>query len=97
MANTYRATSAVGEHYYGEGISELDLSPTDEQDWLNAGHLELVPRAYEVLSDNYAGGKQGDSVELALLREHEEALILGGHIKRVDKKPAAKAAEKKEK
>jgi hypothetical protein len=96
MTNTYKALSAVGEHYFGEGVVDLDLTASEEQDALNGGHLEIVPRTYRVLSDNYAAGKQGESVELALLKEHEAALIQGGHIERVDDK-AAKAAEKKEK
>lgn len=91
MTNTYKAVSAVGEHYYGEGVTEHDLSPSEEQDALNGGHLEIVPRRYEVLSDNYAAGEQGAVVELALLKENEAALISGGHIKRVDEvKPKAK-------
>lgn len=96
MANTYKATSDLGRHYFGEGVTEHDLSPTEEQDAINGGHLEIVPRTYKVLSDNYAAGAQGESVELALLKEQEAALLSGGHLERVDK-PAAKAAEKKEK
>jgi hypothetical protein len=96
MTNTYKALSAVGEHYFGEGVVDLDLTASEEQDALNGGHLEIMPRAYRVLSDNYTAGKQGESIELALLKEHEAALIQGGHIERVDDK-AAKAAEKKEK
>ena len=95
MTNTYKATSDVGKHYYGEGVADLDLSPDAEKDALSGGHLAIVPRTYRVLADNYAAGKQGELVELALLREHEQALIQGGHIERVDK-PAAKAAQKKE-
>lgn len=95
MTNTYKATSVVGEHYFGKGVSDLDLSVSEEQDALGSHHLEIVPRTYRVLADNYAAGKQGDLVELALLKEHEQALIQGGHLERVDK-PAAKAAQKKE-
>jgi hypothetical protein len=103
MSNTYKATSVVGEHYFGEGVTEHDLSPVEERDALNSGHLELVPRKYRVLSDNYTAGKQGDVVELALLKENEAALMQGGHIERVDgpkeapEKTATKAADKKEK
>lgn len=96
MTNTYKAISVVGEHYFGEGVVEADMSALEERDAIDGGHLGIVPRTYRVLSDNYAAGKQGESVELALLKEHEAALIQGGHIERVDK-PAAKAAEKKEK
>lgn len=106
--NTYKVTSDVGRHYYGEGVVELDLSADEERDALNGGHLELVPRTYRVLSDNYEAGEQGAVVELALLTEIEAALVQGGHLERVvepkevagvpgDEKPATKAADKKEK
>ncbi len=84
MTNTYRAISVVGEHYFGEGVSDLDLSPSEERDALNGGHLEIVPRKYRVLSDNYTAGKQGEVVELALLKENDAALIQGGHLERID-------------
>lgn len=90
MTNTYKATSVVGEHYFGSGVSELDLSPAEEQDALQGGHLELVPRKYQVLSDNYEAGDQGSMVNLALLKEHEEALLQGGHLRRVDAEPSSK-------
>jgi hypothetical protein len=100
--NTYKATSPAAVAAYADGVFERDFSPAEEQDVLNSGLLELVPRKYRVLSNNYAAGKQGDTVELALLKENEAALISGGHLERYDepvkedKKPAAKAADKKE-
>jgi hypothetical protein len=104
MTNTYKAISVVGEHYFGEGVVELDLSVVEEKDALSSHHLEIVPRKYQVLSDNYEAGEQGAMVELALLKENEAALIQGGHIARVDEpskeskeKPAPKAADQKEK
>ena len=100
MTNTYKAISAIGEHYFGEGVTEHDLTATEEQDALTGKHLEIVPRTYKVLSDNYEAGKQGEEFERAYPVELEAALISGGHIERVDKpapKKAAKAAEKKEK
>lgn len=91
MANTYKAISVVGEHYFGEGIVDLDLSATEEQDALSGKHLEIVPRRYRVLSDNYTAGAQGAVVELALLKENEAALTQGGHLERVDEvKPKPK-------
>jgi hypothetical protein len=101
MTNTYKATSPIGEHYYGEGVTEQDLTAVEEQDALTGGHLEIVPRTYKVLSGNYEGGALGEEFEGAYPVETEAALISGGHIERVDKKPAkskpaAKAAEKKE-
>lgn len=104
MPNTYKAASVVGEHYFGGGVSELDLSPSEERDALDGGHLEIVPRKYRVLSDNYSAGKQGAVVELALLKEIEAALIQGGHLERADAlkespaepKPAAKQQKKED-
>ena len=95
--NTYKATSPAAEAAFDKGIFERDFTASEEKDWLDSGLLELVPRTYRVLSNNYAAGEQGDLVELALLKENEAALIQGGHIERVDKPKAAKAAEKKEK
>lgn len=85
MANTYRATSARGEALYGKDTFEGDYSATEESDQLAGGHLEIVPRPYEVLSNNYSAGKQGDVVDLALPVETEAALIQGGHIQRADR------------
>jgi hypothetical protein len=94
MSNTYKATSPAAVAAYADGVFERDFSPTEERDVLASGLLELVPRGYRVLSNNYEAGEQGATVELALLKEHEQSLIQGGHIERVDK-PAAKAADKK--
>lgn len=95
MTNTYRALSKAAVAAYAEGVFERDFTPDEEKDVLASGLLELAPRTYRVLSNNYEAGKADDLVELALLKEHEQALIQGGHIERVDK-PAAKAAQKKE-
>ena len=102
MKNTYLSVSVSAKSEHGDSPVELDLSVMEEQDALSGGHLELLPRKYRVLSDNYTPGKQGEVVELALLKENEAALISGSHIERYDepakedKKPAAKAADKKE-
>ena len=81
--NTYKATSPAAIAAYAEGVFERDFTPDEEKDALASGLLELVPREYRVLSNNYAAGKQGSVVELALLVENEAALIQGGHIERV--------------
>jgi hypothetical protein len=83
MSNTYRAVSDRAKAINGEDIFEADLSATEEADAVTGGHLEIVPRKYRVLSNNYAAGKQGATVEAALLVELEAALIAGGHIERV--------------
>jgi len=83
MTNTYRAVSDRGLALYGEDTFEAEFSATEEADALASGHLEIVPRKYKVLSNNYDAGKQGATVEAALLVELEAALIAGGHIERV--------------
>lgn len=85
MTNTYRALSILAKSEHGEAPVELDLSVMEERDALAGGHLEIAPRQYRVLSDNYEAGKQGDVVELALAKENESALISGGHIERAEK------------
>lgn len=91
MTNTYKATSPAAVAAYADGVFEHEFTPTEEQDVLNSGLLELVPRKYRVLSNNYAAGKQGDVIELALLKEIEAAHVSGGHLERVDEvKPKAK-------
>lgn len=88
MGNLYSPVSARAKALHGDKPFEAEFSASEEQDQLDAGHLEIVPRPYEVLSNNYSAGEQGDVVDLALLVEHESALIAGGHIQRVQ--PATK-------
>lgn len=94
MSNTYRALSILAKSEHGEDPVDLDLTVMEERDALEGGHLEIAPRKYRVLSDNYEAGKQGAVVDLALLKENEAALIAGGHIERVEEpmdiKPKAK-------
>jgi hypothetical protein len=91
MANTYKPTSAVGEHHFGAEQFEADFTPAEERDWLDGKHIELVPRRYKVLSDNYTGGEQGELIEAALPVEIEAALISGGHLERARKAPKKEA------
>jgi hypothetical protein len=92
--NTYRPVSDRAKALHGADDLELDLSAADERDQLEAGHLEITPRPYKVLSNNFSAGKQGDTVDLALLVEQEAALIQGGHLERVDK-PGSKPTSRK--
>lgn len=93
MTNKYRPLSIVGKHLYGDGEFEADLSVDEEKDAIGSGHIELVPRTYRVLSDNYTAAPQGKTFQAAFLVENEAALIQGGHIERVDV-PADKKAGK---
>lgn len=90
MTNTYQPLSVAAKSQYGDAVVSLELSVMDEKDAIDGGHLELVPRAYKVLSDNFSGGPQDGEWLGALRVETEAALIQGGHIRRVDA-PAVKA------
>lgn len=94
MANTYRAKSPAAEAAFAAGVFEDEFTPSEEQDWVNSGLLEIVPRTYRVLSNNYVGGKQGETFDAALLIDHETALIAGGHIERVDAPPPKSTPKK---
>lgn len=85
----YHPVSERAKALHGEDDFEADLSASEEADQIAGGHLSIVPRAYKVLSANYEAGKQGSTVDLALLVEQEAALISGGHLERVEK-PAPK-------
>lgn len=88
--NRYRALTPSAVAAFGDGVVELDLSPTEEQDWLTVGALELVPRCYRALSANYRV-PQGETFEDVFLVEIEAALVAGGHIERVDKPAPVKS------
>lgn len=87
MPNTYAALSDRAKALHGDDPFEADLSASEEADQLSAGHLQIAPRTYRVLSNNFAAAKQGSEIDLALVVEHEAALIQGGHIERVSPKP----------
>lgn len=94
MSNIYRAISDRAKALNGEDEFEAELSPSDEKDQLDGGHLEIVPRPYKVLVNNFTRGKQGESVALALRVEEEAALLAGGILER-DDEPAKKKTAKK--
>jgi hypothetical protein len=88
MTNTYRPVSDRARTIHGKGVLELDLTVQDETDELSGGHLEIEPRTYRVLSNNFAAAKQGEEFQAAYPVETEAALVAGGHIERVDAEPA---------
>ena len=95
MVNTYKATSEYGHAIFGDDVFDGDFDAAEEKDHLDGGHLEIVPRDYEVTSDNFSGGPKGSPYRAALRKEIEEALLAGYHLKRVEvavKKTAAKKA-----
>lgn len=93
MSNTYKALSPAAVAAFADGVFEREFTPSEEKDHLASGLIELVPRTYRALSNNYAAAAQGETFEAAYLVENEAALIQGGHIERVGK-PAPK--QKKE-
>ena len=95
MSNTYLPVSDRAKALHGTEPFEADLTPPDEQDQLDGGHLEIVPRPYRVLVNNFAEGEQGETVDLALQVERERALVDGGIVERADppKKSAKKSAK----
>lgn len=82
MPNTYRPISDRAKALYGEKDFEADYTAVDERDHLDGGHLEIVPRPYKVLVNNFAEGEQGSTVDLALPVENEKALLEGGILER---------------
>ncbi|HEY3261369.1 MAG TPA: hypothetical protein VGJ95_14060 [Pseudonocardiaceae bacterium] len=94
----YRAVSPLAEPFIGDFAKdefEHDFaSPAAEQDAVRGGLVEIVPRKYRVLSDNYQH-PQGEEFEAAYLMEHEAALIAGGHIERVEPEPKPTKRSKK--
>jgi len=89
MTNTYMPISVAAKSQYGDAAVSLALSVMDEKDAIDGGHLEIVPRAYRVLSDNFSGGPQDGEWMGALRVETERALIAGGQLERIEA-PATK-------
>ncbi|HET6915734.1 MAG TPA: hypothetical protein VFH56_06545 [Acidimicrobiales bacterium] len=85
--STYRAVSDRARAIHGEEPFEADLSAVDEADELAGGHLEIVPRPYRVLVNNYTRGAQGEVVDLPLRVDEERALLAGGIVERADPEP----------
>jgi hypothetical protein len=84
VTNTYLPISERAKTLLGSDVVELDLTATEEKDQLDAGHLEIAPRTYKVLSNNFSAAAQGKPFEAAYPVETEAALIQGGHIERAD-------------
>lgn len=88
MTNHYRALTDAGKARFEDGEFDADFSVSEEQDWLNGGVLELVPRPYKVLVDNYTIKGWAVPVDSTLTAsfpiEIEAALLNGGVLERVD-------------
>lgn len=85
--NQYRALTKAAIAMFEEGVFEREFTVWEEQDWLARGFLELVPRPYRVLTDNYTiegwPVPQEAVVEATFPIEIENALLTGGHLERV--------------
>lgn len=81
--NQYRAVNPAGVAAYGEDVFDAEYSVLQEYDLLHSGAVEIAPRPYRVLSDNYEAGPPGAVFEAAYPVEIEAALISGGHLERV--------------
>lgn len=98
--NQYRAVHPSYVALHGADPFDHEFgSPAEEADALRV--LELVPRPYRVLADNYtvdgAPVAQGEVIEAAFPMEQEAALLAAGHLERVrrDAKPTEPASPKK--
>lgn len=86
MSNIYSPVSERAKALFGEKDFEADYSAVEEQDQLAGGHLEIVPRPYKVLVNNFTKNgepvDQGSTVDLALPVDNEKALLEGGILER---------------
>lgn len=76
-----------------EQFEEFDneFSEEDEATNLDSGLLEIVPRDYLVVGgSNVLGADPGETLTAAIRVGQERLLIEGGHIERVEPKPAKK-------
>lgn len=89
-----------GSYTQGD-VFEKEFTAEDEATNLDSGLLELVPAAYLVVGDSHVHDTPPGGVFTAALRiGHEELLVAGGHIERVEEPlptPTARATRKKEK
>lgn len=102
MSNRYRVLLPLLVHTedaaYGQGEDfEKEFSEEDEAENLNSGLLEIVPREYKVIGGSVVHeAPPGETFTAALRIGEEAALVAGGHIERVEAKPARKAKADKE-
>lgn len=94
MGRRYVPLSEWARAIYGPDEFEAEFVATDERDLVLAGHIEVVPTRYVVMSDNFAAAPLDAEYEGALTMEQEA--MLAGHLKRVDDEaPPKKRAAKK--
>lgn len=93
----YVPVSQYAKAVYGDDpfTRDPEFTVAEERDMVEAGHLEIVPATYRVLSDNYSAAPQNETYEAALTMEQEAVLVAGGHIERVDEPQSTQAPAKK--
>jgi len=90
------AEAGGGSYKQGEEF-EHEFSEEDEAANLQSGLLEVIPCEYKVVGGSQVhGANPGETFTAALPMGQEAMLVAGGHIERVEAKPAAKAKKKKE-
>jgi hypothetical protein len=76
---------------------DADFTEDEETENVRSGLLAVVPVRYRVLVGDVFETPAGEEFEAALPMGNEALLIEGGHIERVEWKPAATTTKKKEK
>lgn len=77
---------------------ELDLDPVLEDEYVASGRVELAEAEYEVVGESVVDGNQpGEKFVAVMPLGREQLLVEGGHIKKVEKKSAAKSKAKEAK
>jgi hypothetical protein len=85
-----------GDYGIGDDF-ERDFSEEEEAANLDSGLLEIVPREYRVIGGSRVHETEpGDTFTRALRVGEEGLLFAGGHIERVEQKPAKTTNTKKE-
>lgn len=102
MSNSYKVLlpllvhTADGAYKQGETFSK-EFTPEQEAENLASGLLELQPNDYQVVGESEVDGHQpGDTFTAAIPLGREALLVAGGHIKRVEPKPAKTTKATKE-
>lgn len=93
----YVAKTKAAEAAFSVGEFEHSFTAEEETDWVGRGLLEIVPCEYEVVGPRTVmGTPTGGTFTAALPLAQESFLVAGGHIERVQAKPAAKTTKSKE-
>lgn len=85
LVHTEDASYKQGEEF------DKDFTPEQEQENVESGLLEVVPRTYKVVGTSEVDGHApGDTFESSMLMVREALLVEGGHIAPVEAKKTTK-------